>query len=74
MVATKHVRDLVYAGPGEVVGELEGGLQHLVRRYRGVGGMEIYNKGENSEQEVASHGQQGDGRRGGKLFRGLLNI
>lgn len=56
MVATVHVRDLVYAGPGEVTGELGDCPQHLLRCYCGVGGMEIYNKGENSEQEVAGHG------------------
>jgi hypothetical protein len=55
MIATKPVRDILYAGPGEVVGELGDGLQHLVRCYRGVGNIEIYSKGEKSEQEVASH-------------------
>ena len=34
--------------------------------------MEIYNKGENSEQEVAGHDWGGGGRSEGKPFRGLL--
>jgi len=49
MVATVHVRDLVYAGPGEVTGELGDCRQHLLCCYYGVDGLEIYNEGENSE-------------------------
>lgn len=74
MVGTEHVRDFVYAGPGEVSGELRDRPQHLLRCYRRVGNMEIYNEGENSEQEVASHSQGGDGQSEGKLIRGLNNI
>ena len=72
MTTTEYVRDLGYTGVGEVCGELGDCCQHLLRCYGGVGGVEIYNKGENSEQEVASH-DRGKGRRGQrKLFRGLL--
>ena len=53
--STEHVRDLTYAGPGKVTGELGDGHQHLLCCYDGVGDMEIYNKGENSEQVVANH-------------------
>ena len=62
MAITEHARDLVYAGPGEVTGELGNCPQHLLRRYGGVGHTEIYNKGENGEQEVASHHWGGDGQ------------
>lgn len=71
MVVTEHVRDIVYTGPGEVIGELGYCHQHLLRCYCGGGGMEIYNNGENSEQEVAGHNWGGDGRGEGKLLRGL---
>jgi len=54
VATTEHVRDLVYTGPAEVRGEVGDCHQHFLRCY-GVGGMEIYNEGENSEQEVASH-------------------
>jgi hypothetical protein len=57
MIATKHIRDLVYAGPGEVFGEPGDRRQHLLRCYRGVNGMGICDEGEDNEQEVASHGQ-----------------
>ena len=55
MVATEHVHGLFYAGPGEVPGELFDYLQHLRRCYCGVDGMEIDNKRESSEQEMANH-------------------
>lgn len=65
MVGTEYARDLVYAGPGEVIGELSDCRQHLLRRYDGVGDMKIYNKGENGEQEVASHHWGGGGQSSG---------
>jgi hypothetical protein len=72
VLTTKYVRNLVYAGPGEVIGELGDRDQHLLRRDSGIDGMEIHNKGENSEQqEVASHHWGGDGQSEGYLFPGL---
>lgn len=71
MVATEHARDLVYAGPGEVNGELGDCPQHLLRRYDRVGNMGIYNKGESGEQEVASHHWGGDGQSESSFFVGL---
>lgn len=59
MVTTEYARDLAYAWPGEILRELGDCSQHRPCRYYGVGEMEMYNKGENSEQEVASHRQGG---------------
>lgn len=73
-MTTKHARDLTYAGPGEVIRKLGDCPKHLLRRYGGVGDAEIYNKGENSKQRVASHHWGGDGQAKGQLFRGVLNI
>lgn len=55
MAVAEHVRDLVYTGPGVVPGEVGHRHQHLLRCDCGGGDMEIYNKGESSEQEAASH-------------------
>ena len=55
MVGTKHVRDIFYAGPGEVGGELGDHRHHILSCYCGAGNMEIY-EGESGEQEVACHG------------------
>jgi len=49
MVGAEHVRDFLYAGPGEVFSELGAHSQHLLRCYCGAGNMEIHNKGENSK-------------------------
>lgn len=70
MLITKYVRNLVYARPGEVIGELGDCDQHLLRCDSGIGDMGIYNKGEHSEQEVASHHWGGDGQSEGYLFPG----
>ena len=51
----EHVRDLGCARVGEVLGKLGHAKQHLLLCYGGVGGMEIRDKGGNSEQEVDSH-------------------
>lgn len=72
MVTNEDVRDLVYAGVGVVRGELGDRCQHLLRCYGGVGGTEIYNEGENSEQKVAGHNWGEGGRSEGKHFRRLL--
>lgn len=49
------VRNLGYAGPGEVGGELCNCSQHLLRCDGRADDMEIHKEGENCEQEVASH-------------------
>ena len=54
MITTNHVRDLVYAGPSKVTRELGDRRQHFLCCYCGVGGVDMYNKRENSEQEVAA--------------------
>ena len=41
MVATEHVRNIIYAGPAEVTRELGDRLQHLLRCDCGVDDMEI---------------------------------
>jgi hypothetical protein len=68
MVTAGYARDLAYAGPGEVTGELGDCPQHLLRSYEGVGDMEMYKEGENSEQEVASH------HWGGRTEKGVGSI
>lgn len=55
MVASEHVRDLVYTGPGEVVAEVGHCRQHLLWCYCRGGDMEIYNSGENREKEAIDH-------------------
>lgn len=52
---TEYARDLGNTGPGEVNGELGDCPQHLLCCDGGVDDMKVYNKGEYSKQEVASH-------------------
>ena len=56
MLTIECVRDLVYAGPSEVIGELGDCPQHLLRcNCGGVGDMEQPNERENGKRVARYH-------------------
>ena len=62
MLTIEHVRDLVYAGPSEVIEELGDRPQHLLRCNCGVGDTEQPNERENGERVARYHSGLGNGQ------------